>query len=42
MVSWKANVAVDPTQWTTPFPMHTYLERAVELKWAFIYADANG
>lgn len=36
-VSQKANVAVHPTQWTRPFPMHTYLERAVKLKWVLLY-----
>lgn len=37
MVSQKTNAAVDPTQWTRPFPMHTYLERAVKLKWTLLY-----
>lgn len=37
MVSQKANLTVDPTQWTRPFPMHTYLARVVKLKWALLY-----
>lgn len=37
MVSQKANVVADPTQWIRPFPVHTYLERAVKLKWALLY-----
>lgn len=36
MVSQRSNRAANLTQ-CRPFPMHTYLERAVKLKWALLY-----